>query len=97
LPNIFQKRKERLQQPFFNSGAQIGALLAPLTVPFIAKAFGWEMSFIIIGGVGFIWMGFWVFLYHKPEKNPKVNASELAYIIRMMLLNIKYMKIMENR
>ncbi len=55
-------------------------MLAPLTIPFIAKAWGWEMAFIVIGALGFIWMGFWVFIYHKPEKNKKVNALELAYI-----------------
>jgi ACS family hexuronate transporter-like MFS transporter len=82
VAEYFPKKERAFATTVFNSGAQIGALLAPLTVPFIAKAFGWEMSFIIIGGVGFIWMGFWVFLYHKPEKNPKVNASELAYIIQ---------------
>ena len=41
---------------------------------------GMEMSFIIIGALGFIWMGFWVFIYNKPEEHPKVNADELAYI-----------------
>jgi ACS family hexuronate transporter-like MFS transporter len=76
----FPKKDRAFATTIFNSGAQIGALLAPLTIPFIAKAFGWEMSFIIIGGLGFIWMGFWIFVYRKPEKNPSVNAAELAYI-----------------
>src|SRR5690606_3450798 len=63
-----------------NSGTTIGALLAPLIIPIIAEKFGWEMSFILIGGLGFIWMGFWQFMYSKPEENPKVNQAELDYI-----------------
>ncbi|MDD3789689.1 MAG: MFS transporter, partial [Petrimonas sp.] len=76
----FPKKDRAFSTTIFNSGAQIGALLAPLTVPFIAAAWGWEMAFIVIGVIGFIWMGFWVFIYHKPEKHPKVNAAELEYI-----------------
>ena len=76
----FPKKDRAYATSIFNSGAQIGALLAPLTIPFIAKAWGWEMAFIAIGALGFIWMGFWVFVYHKPEKNKRVNALELAYI-----------------
>ena len=41
---------------------------------------GWEMAFIVIGGLGFIWMGLWMFLYKKPNVNPRVNAAELEYI-----------------
>ncbi len=76
----FPKKDRAYATSIFNSGAQIGALIAPLTIPFIAKAWGWEMAFIIIGALGFIWMGFWVFVYKKPEQNRKVNAMELAYI-----------------
>lgn len=76
----FPKKDRAFSTSLFNTGAQIGALIAPLTIPIIALEFGWEMSFIIIGAFGFIWMGFWVFLYKKPEANKKVNAAELAYI-----------------
>lgn len=76
----FPKKDRAYATSLFNSGAQIGALLAPLTIPFIARAWGWEMAFIVIGAIGFIWMGFWVFVYEKPEKCKKVNAAELAYI-----------------
>ena len=78
----FPKKDRAYATSIFNSGAQIGALLAPLTVPFIAKAWGWEMAFIAIGALGFIWMAFWVFIYHKPEKNKHVNAHELTYILQ---------------
>ena len=76
----FPKKDRAYATSLFNAGAQIGALIAPLTIPFIARAWGWEMAFIIIGALGFVWMGFWVFLYDKPEKSKRVNAAELAYI-----------------
>ena len=62
----FPKKARGFATSIFNAGATIGALAAPLTIPFIAKAYGWEMAFIIIGGLGFIWMGFWKFMYKKP-------------------------------
>lgn len=76
----FPKKDRALSTSIFNAGATVGALAAPITIPFIAAAWGWEMSFIIIGALGFIWMGAWIFLYKKPELHPKVNAEELAYI-----------------
>jgi len=76
----FPKKDRAFSTSIFNSGAQIGALLAPLSIPVIAKYYGWEMSFLIIGILGFVWMGFWVFVYKKPEKNPYVNKAEFAYI-----------------
>lgn len=78
----FPKKDRALSTSIFNAGATIGALAAPITIPYIAKAFGWEMSFIIIGALGFIWMGFWQFLYKKPDQNSKVNKSELDYILQ---------------
>ncbi|MDR2886156.1 MAG: MFS transporter, partial [Rikenellaceae bacterium] len=58
----------------------IGALFAPISIPLLAKAWGWEMAFIIIGALGFLWMGFWVFMYAPPAKSKHVNAAELEYI-----------------
>jgi ACS family hexuronate transporter-like MFS transporter len=76
----FPKKDRAFSTSIFNAGATVGALAAPISIPFIAKAFGWEMAFIIIGALGFVWMGFWVFMYDKPEKHPKVSAAELEYI-----------------
>lgn len=78
----FPKKDRALATSIFNAGATVGALAAPVSIPVIAKHFGWEMAFIIIGGLGFIWMGFWTFLYEKPEKNKKVNGAELEYILQ---------------
>ena len=76
----FPKKDRAFATSIFNSGSSVGALAAPLSIPLIAKYCGWEMSFIIIGALGFVWMGFWMWLYKKPEANPRVNAEELQYI-----------------
>jgi len=77
----FPKKDRAYATSIFNAGASVGALIAPLSIPFLAAAFGWEASFIIIGALGFLWMGFWVFLYKKPDQNPHVNSAELNYIL----------------
>ena len=76
----FPKKDRAFATSIFNAGASIGALIAPLTIPLLAKAYGWEMAFIIIGVLGFIWMGCWVFMYAPPSKSKHVNALELNYI-----------------
>ena len=76
----FPKKDRAFATSMFNAGATVGALAAPITIPFIAKAYGWEMAFIIIGALGFVWMGLWVFVYNKPELHKRVSAEELAYI-----------------
>ena len=76
----FPKKERSLATGIFNSGANIGAILAPLTVPWIYSHWGWEAAFIIIGVVGFLWLGFWLFFYEKPEKQKRLSQEELAYI-----------------
>jgi len=76
----FPKKDRALATSIFNSGASVGALVAPVSIPFLASAYGWEWAFIIIGGLGFLWMGFWYFMYEKPEKSKHVSPAELAYI-----------------
>ncbi len=83
----FPKRDRAYATSIFNAGSAVGALIAPFTIGPLAKFFqsigwgnGWEMAFIVIGALGFVWMGFWVFLYKEPAKNSRVNAAELAYI-----------------
>ncbi len=76
----FPKKDRAFATSIFNSGSSVGALAAPLTIPLIAKFWGWQMSFVIVGAAGFVWMGFWMWLYKKPEENALVNAAELAYI-----------------
>ena len=76
----FPKKDRAFATSLFNAGASVGALAAPLCIPPLAKHFGWEMAFIIIGGLGFIWMFFWQAMYEKPEKSKYVNEAELEYI-----------------
>ena len=76
----FPKKDRAFATSIFNSGASVGALAAPLTIPILAKHFGWEMSFIIIGAIGFVWMFFWAYLYDSPERSKYVNTNELTYI-----------------
>jgi ACS family hexuronate transporter-like MFS transporter len=76
----FPKKDRAFSTSIFNSGATIGAMIAPACILYIAAAWGWESAFILIGALGFIWMGFWVFTYKKPEANRMVNKAELAYI-----------------
>jgi len=76
----FPKKERSFSTGIFNSGANIGAVLAPLSVPWIAKHLGWEAAFIIIGAIGFLWLIFWFMFYEKPEEQKRLSPSELAYI-----------------
>ena len=76
----FPPKDRAFATSIFNAGSSVGALAAPATIPLLAEYWGWEMAFIVIGALGFVWMGFWQFLYKKPSENPRVNAEELAYI-----------------
>ena len=76
----FPKKDRAFATSIFNAGSSVGALIAPITIPPLAASFGWEMAFVIIGALGFVWMGFWTFMYEKPEKSSHVNEAELAYI-----------------
>lgn len=75
----FPKKDRAFATGIFNSGSNVGAILAPLTVPFMASAWGWETAFIVIGALGFIWLVFWLIFYKKPEDNPMMNDAERAY------------------
>ncbi|MCM1035419.1 MAG: MFS transporter [Paludibacter sp.] len=76
----FPKKDRAFATSLFNAGASVGALAAPATIPLLAKAWGWEMAFIIIGALGFIWAGIWIFVYNKPSESKNVNKAELDYI-----------------
>jgi ACS family hexuronate transporter-like MFS transporter len=76
----FPKKERALAAGIFNSGANIGAIVAPLAVPWLALHYGWQSAFIATGALGFIWIGFWLALYDKPARRRGVSASELALI-----------------
>ena len=76
----FPKKERSFATGIFNSGSNIGAILAPLTVPLIAAKWGWESAFIAVGAVGFIWMFFWMIFYETPEKQKRLSKAEYDYI-----------------
>jgi ACS family hexuronate transporter-like MFS transporter len=76
----FPKKERSFATGIFNSGANVGAILAPITVPLIAAVWGWQSAFIIIGALGFLWMAVWLWLYEKPEQQKRLSKAELAYI-----------------
>jgi len=76
----FPKKERALATGIFNTGAGIGAIIAPLTVPFIAVAWGWRWAFIITGSIGFIWLVLWFWFYEIPAKQKRVSKAELDFI-----------------
>ena len=76
----FPKKERALATGIFNSGANIGAVATPIMVPFILTWFGWEVAFVVTGGIGFVWLLFWWLYYEKPLKNSRLSPEELAYI-----------------
>lgn len=76
----FPKKERAFATGIFNAGTNVGAIVAPLTVPWIAINFGWQWAFILTGAIGFLWLAFWLPLYQRPEEHPKLSKAELAYI-----------------
>jgi ACS family hexuronate transporter-like MFS transporter len=76
----FPQRERALATGIFNSGANIGAVVAPLVVPYLAVHYGWRSAFIFTGAVGFVWVLLWLWLYHKPNDHPRLSPDELVLI-----------------
>jgi len=76
----FPQRERALATGIFNSGANVGAIIAPLSVPFIAEHLGWQAAFLITGAFGFIWLVLWFIYYETPLRQKRLGAAELAYI-----------------
>jgi ACS family hexuronate transporter-like MFS transporter len=76
----FPKRERATATGIFNAGSNIGAILAPLIVPWIALTYHWHDAFIITGLAGLAWVIFWLPLYRKPTEHPRLSSAELAYI-----------------
>ncbi len=76
----FPKKERALATGLFNSGTNVGAIVAPLVVPWLAINWGWQMAFIATGAVGLIWLFFWFIFYEIPEKQKRLGAAELKYI-----------------
>ncbi len=76
----FPKQERALATGIFNAGANIGAVVAPAIVPWIALHYGWRWAFVITGSFGFFWLFLWLTLYRKPTEHPRLSAAELAHI-----------------
>jgi ACS family hexuronate transporter-like MFS transporter len=80
VANWFPKRERALAVGIFNAGTNVGAVIAPLVVPWITLMWGWRAAFIVTGSVGFLWLAVWLALYAEPEQHRRLSAAELAYI-----------------
>jgi ACS family hexuronate transporter-like MFS transporter len=76
----FPKKERALAAGIFNSGTNVGPIMAPLIVPLIAIAMGWQWAFIITGAIGLLWLIFWFLLYDKPTMHNKISKEEFDYI-----------------
>ncbi|MNT03926.1 Hexuronate transporter [compost metagenome] len=76
----FPKKERALATGIFNSGSNIGAIVAPISVPFIAETWGWQWAFIITGAIGFIWLILWFIYYEIPSKQKRLSQAEYDYI-----------------
>lgn len=76
----FPKKERAFATGIFNSGANVGAIVAPLTVPLIAERWGWQWAFILTGLVGFIWLILWFIYYEVPAKQKRLAEAEFNYI-----------------
>ncbi|ACT94058.1 MFS transporter [Dyadobacter fermentans] len=76
----FPKKERALATGIFNSGANIGAVVAPIMVPWILGVYGWQEAFLITGAIGFVWLIFWWRYYELPEKQSRINQAEYDYI-----------------
>ncbi len=76
----FPKKERALATGIFNSGTSVGAVAAPLMVPWLLGTYGWQEAFVITGALGFIWLIFWWFLYEIPSRHKKISQAEYNYI-----------------
>ena len=77
----FPKKERALATGIFNSGANIGAVVAPAVVPWLTVTYGWQAAFIATGAIGFLWIVFWIIFYERPEHHKKLSKTELEYIL----------------
>ena len=76
----FPKKERALATGLFNAGSNVGAIVAPLVVPWITLTWGWQEAFIFTGAIGLLWMILWFWFYERPEKNKRLSKEEYDYI-----------------
>src|ERR1044072_1332416 len=75
----FPKKERALATGLFNAGSNVGAIVAPLTVPWIAMHLGWQWAFVLTGALGFLWLLFWLPTYRQPEEHPRLSKAEIHF------------------
>jgi ACS family hexuronate transporter-like MFS transporter len=95
----FPRKERALATGIFNAGTSIGAVATPLIVPWITVHWGWRWAFLLVGALGFVWLGFWLAIYRKPEEHPRLSKAELDFIRsdRSPVGNIKWMDLLSHR
>ena len=76
----FPKRERAYATSIFNAGTNVGAIVAPALVPWIAYTWGWQMAFVVAGIAGLLWLFLWIPLYDRPEKSKRLKAAEREFI-----------------
>ena len=76
----FPRRERAFAVGIFNAGSNIGAIVAPLMVPVVAAAWGWQAAFLCTGVLSAAWLVTWLVFYRTPDQHPKLSAAELAHI-----------------
>jgi len=76
----FPRRERALATGIFNGGSNLGAVIAPLTVPMVTARFGWHAAFLFTGSLSFSWVILWLLIYREPEVHPRLSSEELALI-----------------
>lgn len=76
----FPRRERALATGIFNSGSNVGAIVAPLMVPIVAVTWGWQAAFLFTGALSALWLAVWWRTYRAPEDQPDLSSEELAYI-----------------
>ncbi|MBV9490254.1 MAG: MFS transporter [Verrucomicrobia bacterium] len=76
----FPKKERTFATSLFNSGSNVGPIIAPIIIPWIALTWSWHMAFIVAGLAGFVWLVFWIPMYDEPRRQKRLSAAELAYI-----------------
>lgn len=96
----FPKKERALATGIFNAGSNVGAIAAPLVVPWITITYGWQEAFIATGAIGFIWLVFWIWLYEIPAKHKRLSKPEFTYINSdpsESLEKVRWMKLLTHR
>jgi ACS family hexuronate transporter-like MFS transporter len=76
----FPRRERALAVGLFNSGSNIGVVVAPIIVPWLTMNYQWPAAFYVTGALGFAWLTLWWIVYDSPQRHASVTPSELAYI-----------------